>query len=582
MSRAVPVDLKTLAPSLYALSNIIKKPVSLECMIKDLTWSPKEPDPWWERDPLEEDPIIDEKAPLVRVRVVVAQDGSVRVLIVKENEKGQKEEYRAPKEIQFENERILKEYIDDLYLEDDRSLEWLYENNPRLSKLATQMSVATSNSASIESLFDHARTVASAIEEVQAMLGRRMLRALERAMKGKGGLKISGKSMKLKALPSAVTIRFDSDYIEELADSAEVAKLQFIGRSQNTTILSNNPFDGDEASGGGLHPVDGDEGDAVWGPGKPPPGDGSSGREPGDDANDPSWVPLPDDLYAKFIGEKVKIPNLKPKAGRSKLNKNIMRGQQNRRSGRTIVSSTLKNVMKKGYGSKAAEQMRNGEDPSLLPEDIVEDTLDTLLKGFNVINTQRDWVVKKIKPKPFPEIQAVVNFVMDGSGSAASHYDTYKRFIHDMRILIEQSYKGFKFNFIVFDGTAKRAKDEDEFFRMQLGGGTSYRAGLEMVRKIQSEEFPAAKWDRITFVLGDMEDWDQQLPETFDNLYEESEFIGVVRGSDYDFGGIPGFDLRTYVENRSKEDPYFGYVDLGDRKNYSIDDLRRLLKNTDE
>ncbi|MCB0392526.1 MAG: SpoVR family protein, partial [Bdellovibrionales bacterium] len=598
IGNAVPLEDKSVAPSLYALSQIIKKPVSIECMIKDPNWKKPDPGPWWEfDDDFEEDFFSQPKlASLVRARVVVAPNGNIQVYRLEKDSQNRMRE-RPFKEAQALYEVLLDMYLLDLYLEDEVDLDELFDNNPRLFRYSQQMSMEISNDAPIEGLFDHAPTVASAIIEYNAMLKRRMLKALERGMNGNGGLKRGPNGIMLKALPSIVTFSFDRNYLKDLQKEAVGTNLHFIGKTASgiiTTqrqefkddsfeidkkrvthqglIIAKNPFDGDEASHGGLHPIEGEPGDPVWGP-NPNGGEGEGQpRDPGEDANDPSWVPLPKDLYAKFLGDKVKLPNLNPKPGKTKKTKKVQKGHRNQKTGVAISTEILINALKKGQGALDLED-RELED---------DDLLDAIEAGFVIMNPERDWVVKSYQEVPAPEINAVVNFVLDGSGSAWSHYPTYKRFVYDMKLLIESNYKNIKFNFIVFDGEAHRAKDETEFFKMEFGGGTSYVKGMEMIKKIHEEEFPHNQWDRFTFILGDLEDWDEKIAPTLDELIDESEFVGLIRGTDFDYRATGRFDFTGHAMQLHQNNKYFGFLDLGPRKDYNIDDLRLLLKNDAE
>ena len=594
MGNNIPLDEKTVSPSLYALSQVIQKPVSIECMLKDPTWQPPDPGPWWMWDDGFEEDFFSQpqKAPLVRSRIVVAPNGNIQVYRMEEDSRGKLRE-RPFAEMQALFEVVLDTYLLDLFLEDDEGLQELFDNNPRLHRYTQNMAIEISNNAHIEGLFDHAPTVAAAIIEYNSMLKRRMLKAMEKGLNGNGGLKRGPSGIMLKALPSVVNFAFDKDYLEDLQDEAVGSPVQYVGKTASALVTSQhpfksadagkvpmdrvssenlvpekNPFDGDEAGHGGLHPIEGEPGDPVWGPNPDGGGDGQGGRDPGDEANDPSWVPLPKDLYARFLGEKLKLPNLNPKPGKTKKTKRVQKGHRNQRTGVAIASEILINALKKGQGAMAAEE----KDPE-------EDLLETVQAGFAVMNPERDWVVRSYQDVPKPEVNAVVNFVLDGSISAWSHYKTYKRFVYDMKVLLESNYKNVKFNFFVFDGEAHRAKDEAEFFRMEFGGGTSYVKGMELVRKVQEEEFPHKQYDRFSFILGDLEDWNPEIAPTLDKLIDESEYVGMIRGTDWDYHPTDGFDFWGHAQQLHSSNKYFGFLDLGARKDYTIDDLRHLLKN---
>ncbi|MCB0356425.1 MAG: SpoVR family protein, partial [Bdellovibrionales bacterium] len=151
VGNAIPLDEKTLTPSLFALSQVIQKPVSIECMIRDPYWKPKPPPPWWMWDGDEEfDFYSRSRLPsLVRARFVVAPNGELQVNIMEENSQGELRE-RPNNGVKAVHELILDNYLFDLYLEDEEGLEWLFENNPRLQRYSQQMAMQVSNEAPIE------------------------------------------------------------------------------------------------------------------------------------------------------------------------------------------------------------------------------------------------------------------------------------------------------------------------------------------------------------------------------------------------------------------------------------------------
>lgn len=573
VGNVLPLERRSAAPSLFALSQILDKPVSLEAMIHNPNYEKRSNYPflggfWEEFEDLEVE-VGDRHDEIVRARLVVAPNGALTVYRLYTNERGQEVEERFP-EVEKEYGEILHAYLLDLYLEDDQRMEWLSDHNPNIQTYTAQMSAQLTNAAPIEPLVAHAPTVAKALEEYDTMVKRRMARAMERAMGGKGGLRHTQRGLYLKALPSAPHLQFDHQFLQRLAGEARVNPVA--PRVDIQIAARSNPFDGDQARGGGVHPVEGGVGDYVWGPNPDGGGQGDGGRKPGgqkpgEGPIDPSYIPITEEYYAKFLGERVKLPNLTPKSGVTRSVKKVRRGRRNQRHGVILPAQILMNAVKKGIGAA-------GE---LSPDDV--DLLDLANSGVPYMHPRQDWVVKSMKEKIIPEVNAVVTFAMDASGSTQPFWEIYKRMIFDLKTLIKHNYANVVFRWVVFDTAAHVVKDEQEFFKLMLGGGTSYLAGVEKVRELQEEEYPRAEWDRFSFFFGDMEDFGNEAGAAFRSLVAESEFVGALRTNSR---AQEAEQLSRELRALSEEDESFGYVNLGDRTTYNVEDLRRLLKNKDE
>ncbi len=67
--------------------------------------------------------------------------------------------------------------------------------------------------------------------------------------------------------------------------------------------------------------------------------------------------------------------------------------------------------------------------------------------------------------------------------------------------------------------------------RLSWGAGTLYSKGIEKAHWLLNEEFRGSVWDRYTFLLGDMADFNPE--DAFNKvkaLLEESEYFGTVAG----------------------------------------------------
>ncbi|NQZ02598.1 MAG: DUF444 family protein, partial [Bdellovibrionales bacterium] len=291
--------------------------------------------------------------------------------------------------------------------------------------------------------------------------------------------------------------------------------------------------------------------------------DGDCGQMPGEVGLDPTWVPFPKDLYAQYIGENVKLPNLKPKAGLTNSTRTRLNRKGRGKKGPILAGPTAANALRLGIGSAAAD----GNEPG----DV--DPYDLLAGGFARMRTT-DFVYRKANPGRKPDTNAVIVLARDASGSTIPYTDLYKRFLFDFKTLIEANYNNVRFEYIIFDWDAKRVATEEEFFSIEMGGGTSYLNGGKKILEVM-KEYPEAQWDRFPFFVGDLGDfYNEPTEQVFRNIIEQASFSGTVKAG-------PGVDTFTEAMHMlADEEEFYGFVDLGDRPTgYGINHLKTLLKN---
>ncbi len=577
VANELALEKSTLAPSLFAMSQFIGKPVSLDCNIAVETSVEvdEEPDMFFGM-PFHMPPTkrTEVSQSLARIRITVSPTGDVRVYKVAK-QKRDPIPLRAPDARTMEDEVFDQEltnqfalymrvYLDDLYLDDAKEMDKLLRSSPQLRALQAQMVAAAIDNTPMSTLMEHSPNSAGAIAEYKAAVERRILRAMELAAQGKGKMKLVGGNVRVKALPSAVNIQFDSDFAESVLKGKAGAPVDSLGLIRSAF----GDFQGGEGSVGGL---DGRTGDRFWGPdNRGGQGEGPGGRKPGEDPEDLSWVDIPQDLYSKFLGERVKLPNLSKKPGQSRVPKMKPGGRINRIQGQILPTEMQHNIQNRGI----AEMLARGEDP-------FADLNEAFNAGLEVMQP-RDWVVKNRKPTRKPEVKAVVTFVLDGSGSVGKYLEAFKNFVHDVETLVQANYKGFAFRYILFDTEAHLLKDKNALFRAELGGGTMYEKGLEKARWLHEEEYPRATWDRFTFLMGDMEDFDvQKAIAKIKQLMDESEFVGVVAGV-RNPEWIAGLELLQWSVSEAPNNPKLGVTVLNPDGSYELKHIKEVLKNEDE
>ena len=538
VSNELPLDVSSLGPALFALAQIIDKPVSLESMLEN------------------------QEGYVGRYRTVVSPTGELRT-------------YRFPQSAEESGEKLdefmslqlgvyLKAYLEDLYMDDLDEREQLLSNSQSMRELANQMMAKMIDDTPYDSLLIHAPNVAGAIMEYKTMIERRMLKALELAQKDSARLKMVNGQPRIRALPSVVTIQFDHEYMEKALKGKRGAPVDV-----RLGVPSSGAFGDYQGGDGRVGGIDGNPGDRFWGPSNPD-GEGS-GKKPGEDPEDPSWVDIPPDLYSKFLGEKVKLPVLNRKPGKSRVTK-FKPGKKIRRMfGQILPTEIAENALKRGI----EEALSKGHDPSL------ENTDELFDDGFARLQP-RDYVVKSKTITKKPEVKAVVTFILDGSGSNERFMEAFKRFVFDIETLIAANYRGFAFEYIIFDRRAHILKDKKAFFRSELGGGTTYHVGIDKAKWLFNEKYPRAAWDRYTFLMGDMEDFDPQKAfASMKGLLEESEFFGTIAGL-HGEESDQIVELLRSIRSESRSNPAVGVTVLDKDGGYRIEHIREVLRNEED
>ncbi|NQZ02568.1 MAG: SpoVR family protein, partial [Bdellovibrionales bacterium] len=313
----IPVNRKSVGAALYSIANSLNQPASFEATYgyfvkktQQEIWDEYE-EHWANWDPANPTPLPDIKPFRIakgRYRTVVYPNGEFRMYDLNTDE-------QAAPELPFDNplyaeiEQHLHSYITLLHLEDDDRLDQIASQNPRYQRVSMHSLEQTLNGMPILGLIDHVPTAGKAIMAYHNKVKARMMKAFELAMKGQGSMVKSGNSMFLQALPGPMSIQFDGEYLQYLAENAEPTPAdmgmhfgedilsefeygsQFVAHSGNSFELptiswlparnqtQKNPFDGDLT---GEHlPTDLGPGNGGWRPGgggggkgKPKPGDG--------------------------------------------------------------------------------------------------------------------------------------------------------------------------------------------------------------------------------------------------------------------------------------------------------------------
>lgn len=578
----IPLDPRSMTQTLLVLARIMDKPVSIETTFHD---KPAAPPPrqgyWWPPTP---------PAPPtpVRVRVTVNAKGEVIAERVLRDGKSDPSSIKtngfqaaddSDKVVTYVQEaalaaalqKVANAFLDDL----DLGKEAIDLFKPKVVRaIETTMSQAIDNAP--QGLRFHVPTVPTALEEFWRYAHTRSQQALQQAIEGKRRMGQTQKGIQVRVLPEIPWFQFDNKALEAYIDGLPGAAPDKNHFAKMTAQAADGDLPLDIGQGG-------EPGEHKWGPGKPKgkgPGDGTDGDEPGDDPSkgnkpgqgdgDPAYMDFGLDTYSEMLAQYVTLPNLRPLQGKTKNVSDVPGGVMNRLNGEAAISRIQQRAYAAGIASFKKKKMPIPNDPSVI-----------VREGMKKIPNS-DWFVRSYDEEKTPDINALVVFTMDLSGSYSEFVKRTKQMFYDLRAILLSKYKNVKFRYIAFDGSAYDFEDPEEFFKLQLGGGTSYATAFEKTLEVYKDH-PVNQWDRYFVLAGDMEDGSSpQIEELFEKVKHESSFLASVKFG-RDFGGQWEADIEKLLKSAAENDDFVSFVDLAKENNeYSPLVLRSVFKNKTE
>ena len=584
VGRQVALDPRSMVETLFVYAQIQERPVSLESTFdfKEET-KPAPYNPWfWPPPPPPPKPTYTK----VRIKVTVNPMGDVRAQIVERS--GSSDPSSLPEyDIFFDPEKHTPVYHDHPGLAaqlQEVTKGFLYnltlgqEIQKDLFKPAGQLQALDE---SIENMIGGASvnmqlnipTAPRAILEYENFLSQRLAAALKDAINGKGGLIRRPNGVQISAMPRIPSFQFDNGSLNrEVAATppTPIPRLNMIASAASYDDLMFRPGDFEDIS-----PIPGREGDTGWGP-KPSGGQGegegdeeSNGPKPSEEGGEKNFETVSLDDYAAALAEEVKLPNLRPKAGLDIRKDDEMAGHRHKISGNPVNRLILKKAFKRGFPS--IQELEEGADPF--------NGIGIIQKGLGRIKKENDWVVRNFEPKKNPDLNAVIFFQMDMSGSMEMYKATAKQVLYDLRALLKRKYKNITFVYITFNDKAFVFDDPEEFFRFKPNGGTRYAHSFKKVIEL-FENYPESQFDRFSVVTGDL---DESLgPDeisSFQEMKEGTQFTTIIRMHE------PSWmmqDLSNYFKGEAETDEYVGYVDIIPAKSYTPLIFKKAFKNEEE
>jgi uncharacterized sporulation protein YeaH/YhbH (DUF444 family) len=241
---------------------------------------------------------------------------------------------------------------------------------------------------------------------------------------------------------------------------------------------------GGPGSGTGMGP--GNVGDPMGGSNQPGDGSGQAGNEKGEHQFAVEFTP---EELAKMLGEELELPDIdirgKGKIGSAKYKYNSINrvGNEGLRHFRRTYKEALKRSISTGT--------YNPDNPVVIP-------------------IRDDKRYKASSPQPEPDVNAVIIYIMDVSGSMGDEQKhIVKSEVYWTDLWLSQQYEGLISRFIIHDTEASEV-DREQFFNVSESGGTSIASGYKFAAHLLDTEYPYSDWNTYIMHYSDGDNWSDE------------------------------------------------------------------------
>lgn len=243
----------------------------------------------------------------------------------------------------------------------------------------------------------------------------------------------------------------------------------------HTIDLPRFSFGGRGTGGPGMG--NGDVGDPMDGQGRPGQGEAGDGR--GDGGLDAEFSP---DELAQIMIDHLELPNIENK-GKGEIHSEKSKYNQinnNGPEGLRHFKRTYKEALKRSISSGTY----NPHDPVVIP----------------IKNDKR---YKSYQEQPAPDVNTVVIYMMDCSGSMGTEQKKIvSAEVFWIELLLKKFYKGIESVFIVHDTEAREVSRKD-FYRVKSSGGTRISSAYQLCDEVIKKRFPFTEWNVYPFHFSD-------------------------------------------------------------------------------
>lgn len=225
-----------------------------------------------------------------------------------------------------------------------------------------------------------------------------------------------------------------------------------------------------------------------WWPGRDKAGGGGNGQDAGEDDADIVYMPITYEEFLELLALLFDLPFLKQTDMDKMLVYTIkMRGIK--RTGPTVRMDKKATAVARIERFKATVNSRPEDFPHL----DAESNPTTEEFPFDKV----DMRYKRIEERWDPDSKAVVFFELDTSGSMAGEPLAIAKFFFLLNLIwLRTKYNEVKVVYVAHNHRAERIKNEADFFRTDINGGTGFAPAHELVWEIMNAEFPGDGWNK--------------------------------------------------------------------------------------
>lgn len=503
-----PLRRETMSKTLYVLSKIAEKPVSLDT-IGVSVWMTAEGRKVFVSTPVGMVEQTSDGSPRqalesVRtfpIRITVSPNGKVTV----ESLVDESSSAHLGVGI-FLNQSHLEEILQEGVVRYVAEAGISYEKEMRASEtVAFREETGRGEGASVDRLpndMSHAPTAAQAVLEYMSFVKERRARFLRLAIQGKVPIIFSadGRHVKLQTLPEVPEFELENDILVSRLKGMRptpvdrrMGSLSLVKAEEKASEEPQPLLDGDL-----------DIGQGPWSPGDiwdrrgggSGEGQGSErGRAGEEGSEDVNIDEIPIETYGEMLAEMIELRNLRrTEGGENPLDEDIRTGSEHRSGGNILWAQTAREA----YGKGMAIARKNGKDfRKMTPAEIIR-------LGMKYVSPE-NYVVSSRDEEPVPQLDAVIVYVADTSGSMDEEDRRIERLmVANTRALLKVRYPHLKEHFVIYDTNAKEV-NEEEFFTTYLGGGTRAAVAYKLAREILSR-YPQQRFNRFSLLFSDGDD----------------------------------------------------------------------------
>ena len=225
-----------------------------------------------------------------------------------------------------------------------------------------------------------------------------------------------------------------------------------------------------------------------WWPGRDKAGGGGNGNEAGEDDADIVYLPITYEEFLEMLALLFDLPFLKQTDMDKMLVYTIkMRGLK--KTGPTVRMDKRATAVARLERFRITYNSRPEDFPNLTADS--NPTVD--LFPFH----KTDLRYKRIEERWDPDSKAVVFFELDTSGSMAGEPLAIAKFFFLLNLMwLRSKYNEVKVVYIAHNHRAERVRNEADFFRTDINGGTGFAPAHELVWDIMNAEFPGDGWNK--------------------------------------------------------------------------------------